>query len=137
MEAPFETRERGDDGDTFVTLRDDAPDWLVDAVREAHGDEMPNDWRYEISARIFDALTDDPTADRHELADGLVDIYTGARLAWLAADIGRAGLVDEACDELGIDLGGIVDQVGAGQYVVISQMVDIIADAIDENAGES
>lgn len=34
-------------GETFVKLDDGAPEWLSDAVREAHGDEFPDDGCYD------------------------------------------------------------------------------------------
>ena len=41
----FETRTRAN-GDLFHCLKDDRPEWVQDAVREAHGDRMPDDWTY-------------------------------------------------------------------------------------------
>lgn len=34
------------DGSKFIRLRDGHPEWMRDAVREAHGDAAPNDRHY-------------------------------------------------------------------------------------------
>jgi hypothetical protein len=51
----FEKRTRAD-GDVFVTTKDDAPEWLRDAVREAHQDDPPNDWTYGEAQAACEAL---------------------------------------------------------------------------------
>lgn len=119
--AAFEARQRDDDT-SYVTLRDDAPGWLHDLVRAAHGDMLPDDWRYASIRAALGAINDagegaDLDDLAHEWADGHVDVYTGARLAWLASDLNRAGYCDDAVDEgLVSPDAGIVDRIGAGQY---------------------
>lgn len=41
----FETAER-QDGETFWRLKDGSPEWVTDLVLNAHGDFLPDDWRY-------------------------------------------------------------------------------------------
>ena len=41
----FETAARPD-GETFTRVRDGSPGWVGELVREAHGDFLPDDWRY-------------------------------------------------------------------------------------------
>ena len=53
----FELRER-DNGDSFVTLADNAPEWLTDLVRDAHGDMMPDDWRWSAIRSAVDFIAD-------------------------------------------------------------------------------
>ena len=40
--AWFETAERP----PFVRVKNGAPEWIMDLVRHAHGDLLPDDWRY-------------------------------------------------------------------------------------------
>lgn len=120
--------------ETIVKLRDDAPEWVHDAVREAHDGEWPDDWRYETCAAIFDCVHDE-VGDSHAIADSLVDIYTGARFAWLAGNINRQSYVDEAQDEgIAGDRASISERVGMGQYLCIERMAAIILQAIEDNA---
>jgi hypothetical protein len=121
-----------DDGTSFVSLRDDRPDWLQQAVYDAHDDEMPNDWRYAMCERIVSAI-DDGVTGVDELVDSLVDTWTADRLAWLSDNIGRVSYVDDAIDDGLVDCSaGLVAMIGVGQYVTISQMVDVIVSAIDD-----
>lgn len=128
----FETAERAD-GESFVRLKEGAPDWLVTLVHEAHGDFLPDDWRYACIKSALGFIHDNEPGelddshelldDSHEFADGEVDVYTSARLAWLSSNLNRASYCDEAVEEFGIsDDGGIIDRIGLGQYAEASEV---------------
>ena len=124
-----------------VALVDDAPEWLSDAIHAAHGDGWPNDWTYEACQAACDSIAEydgDPGEDwSHEWADGQVDTRTHDLLAWLAADIDRAALVDEACEELCVERdAGIVQRISNGQYVVYRNIADTIGRAWEEYVTE-
>ena len=136
----FERATRAD-GSTYIVLTTTPEtEWLRDAVYAAHDGELPNDWRFQICAHIVELLEDGYSADMHsELADSLVDVYTANLFAWLAADQSRTAYCDEAWSD---DLAsasdhGIVGLISAGQYLAISAMVDILAQAIEENRDQS
>jgi hypothetical protein len=131
----FESKAR-DDGTTFIAMRDDVPEWVSDAVFEAHDGELPNDWRFDICDSIFDALSDDIDADEHEIADELVDVYNSDRLAWLSSNQSRVAYCDDAREEFGSGDDDLLAQIGMGQYHCISQMVAVIREAITDNADE-
>lgn len=126
----FTTRTR-DNGSTFVTLEDNAPEWLRDAVREAHDGEMPNDWRFETCRAIWQGLAETPDVDHSELADSLVDIYTADLLAWMAGDISRTAYVDETTANIGHSDQGLAGDIMAGQCECIRAMVVTIAEALE------
>ncbi len=120
----FETRTR-DSGETFETTRDDAPDWIVDMIRDAHGDFLPEDWRYSTIRAALDFIADNPDAEDYagEFADEAVDVYSHARLRWLASNLTRASYVDDACEEFGDDRrGGILADIALGQYMEASEI---------------
>lgn len=140
----FERRTR-DDGEEFTTLDSDtAPGWLRGLVREAHGDLLPDDWRYEA---IRDALGDIELADgrdlddlEHEFADR-VDVYTGALLAWLASHSSRVGYCDGAQSEgLTPDNPDVVSLIRLGQYMerreVFASVAQSLAERLEELEGE-
>jgi hypothetical protein len=134
LAAYFQRRTR-EDGSTYVTLAEDRPEWLYDAVRDAHDGELPNDWRYQICSAIVDALADG--AEPEEIADSLVDVYTHDLLAWLSDNVGRADNVNEALEEYIADVDNGIDRIiAAGQYLCIERMVQVLADAIAEHAGD-
>lgn len=102
----FQTKTR-DNGDTFVCLKDDQPEWMTDVIRAAHdnGQMMPDDFRYalikEAAAAIWQADSNsdiDECAD--EFADG-VDVYTSSLCEWAASHGYRTAYCDEALDEYG------------------------------------
>lgn len=105
----FETRKR-DDGSEFVCLKDSAPEWASDFVREAHGTEMlPDDYRYRWIAEALSLLAESLPADV-EVEDADVDdlatefgndvsVYTADLLAWLSSNLSRIAYCDEAISE--------------------------------------
>jgi hypothetical protein len=132
MTSYFQTNTR-ESGDTFVTLADDVPEWVRDAVMAAHDGEMPNDWRYQTVAAIFEAFIDTPDAVPSEVAESLADVYTSDRLAWLAGHLERVNYVDEANEEAGGPCLPLVDQLGAGQFYCILAMADQVYEAIGDH----
>lgn len=128
--SQYFTRATRDDGTGYTRLVDDQPDWLYDAVRDAHDGELPNDWRFETCAAIA-ALIDDGDGDPHSIADGLVDVYTSDLLAWLTPE--RMAYVDEALEECLVDATtGVESIIRTGQYVCITHMASILVDAVSE-----
>lgn len=95
------------DGSSYWHLSD-AAYWqsirqdLQDVIRQAHGDELPNDWRYEtvydVAVALLDASqgdADDWDADRFadlsfEVADSLTPYGAAACAAWVAENPSRA-----------------------------------------------
>src|ERR1041385_3387200 len=99
----FVTRFReneGGQGDPYITLADNAPTWLKDAVHEAHGDILPNDWVFSTCADVWSRICEMPGPDTeddwiHEFADSQVDIYTKDIYNW-AAQFCLSGLFSDA-----------------------------------------
>jgi hypothetical protein len=46
-------RDENDPESSFIRLRDGAPEWVRDLVHAAHGEFLPDDWRYD---KIQEAL---------------------------------------------------------------------------------
>jgi hypothetical protein len=82
----FETRKR-DSGEAFASLKDGRPEWLYEAVYEAHGGTLPDDWVFAECRAACDAIDDGYLVDEdsvHEHADGRVDVYTRRLYQWSA-----------------------------------------------------
>lgn len=130
----FEVKTR-DNGERYYCLTDAAPAWMADAVREAHDDEMPNDWRYQMCARIFEAI-DNGETEPYLIADSLVMVYTSDLLKWVRENLHRTGLVD---DILSGDVGMVAPDslsglLMAAQAECIGLMADVILQAVLDNA---
>ena len=135
----FETAYRGDDPEQpFVRTKDDAPEWLKDLVREAHGEMFPDDWRYDTihnaCGAIHDASEGSYTGDvGAEFADSAVDVYNNSRFAWLGSNINRQFYVDDAVKEFGFDPErGVSDAVGLGQYQEATEIFYSVATSLGE-----
>jgi hypothetical protein len=94
----FHSIKRGEDS-VWVTT-DDRPDWVQTMCHEAHGDMMPDDWRYEFIVEALTELEDTEDADDINLE---ADIYTHDLTAWLHSRADRYSYCDEAFEEYGAD----------------------------------
>lgn len=131
----FEHRTR-DDGSAFYTLSDDRPEWLYDAVQEAHDGELPNDWRYDTAHSIVNLIDIGLSVpgEASEIADSLTDVYNYDLLEWVSGHLGRMEYVDEAISE-GADT--LTEALMRGQFTAIERMASILLEAIAENGDES
>ena len=91
------------DGTEYRMLREDCPrhDDLLTIVRDAHNDELPDDWRYAMVHDLCHAFLDysqpqpqvftvDDYRDRiKEIAETQVEIDPYALLTWLAGNLNR------------------------------------------------
>lgn len=136
----FEQQERNS-GEKFYSLKHGSPQWMVDAIREAHGGIMPNDWIYEHCSRVADQMVDcDPEEWEDsigEWADGLVDVYNADRTAWLASHLDFAAFVDDAVEELGHSGQGIFGDIGYGQYRCIEGIASELIRGVQAEADNS
>lgn len=128
--------DRGERPDIII-LRGDAPEWVHDLAREAHGDLFPDDWRYasirSALGAIHDSEPDNLDEYAHEWADRNVDTYNGSRTAWLASNLSRAGYCDDATDEFG-PAESIFDAIGRGQYMESLELYAAVAQALRDRA---
>lgn len=132
MLASLETRTRAN-GESFICVKDDSPEWIGDAIRVAHGDFMPNDWRYELIERALSAILessdpeDDENFDEDEMSeqiDSAVDVYTGRLTSWLASNLQR---VCYYCDREAKEYGpfdSMVTWIQAGQICELREIAD-------------
>ena len=98
---------------TSYTYLSEAPYWepirddLLKIVRDAHDDEIPNEWRYSTVAHIVESLLEygqpsespwDVDSYREvswEIAESGADSWTSQNIAWLAENVGRVAFRDE------------------------------------------
>lgn len=122
---------------SFTSLREDAPEWLRDAVYKAHDGRFPDDWIYAECLAAAHAIDDESLTEDslHEHADSQVDIYTKDRFQWAAnfclSDI--YGEAEEQAAELWSAEQSIVDRIGVIQFCAIERIAGIILAAVTEN----
>ena len=120
------------DGSKFIRLRDGRPDWMRDAVREAHGEAAPNDRHYaacrdvalhlaecniERSVDDYSDFDSDVCDACSSAAESLTDVYTSHLIAWLHETPGAIDACDEAAEEgLVIAESGLETRIRSGQW---------------------
>ena len=133
-------RKDGDEDSAFYSLKRGSPEWMTDALREAHdsGNVFPNDWVYATANGILGNMADREPADWEdavsEWADSEVDVYNAARTAWLASNLQFGGIVDEAVEEMGHSDQGIFGDIGIGQYRLAERIAYALIQAVTAQA---
>lgn len=140
-------------GERFTRLREGAPDWVREAVRDAHGSDafsrmLPDDHTYAVVAECFEYIAEtlereiDPSDINfedveHEFADN-VDVYSSDLLAWYGSHTQRKALVEEAQQEgltaSDTDSQEIERQIMAGQYLERQRIYAAVVEAIKDQA---
>ncbi len=136
MAAQFETRTHNN-GDTFQCLKDGHPDWMHDVCRKAHGDMLPDDYRYDMIATACEAISesyDTQIEDRDfgQAIDGCVSVYNHEQLRWLASNLNRAGYCDKAAVQFGNDSPDIMKMIAGGWYYEADEVFSLVIDALTE-----
>lgn len=76
------SRDNRHNGDRVTVLRDGAPEWVADAVREAHAGALPCDWIYETLAGCAQDIAD--TAETGDDLEESAFHYADARVIYHA-----------------------------------------------------
>jgi hypothetical protein len=104
----FETGTRTDGNESYVYLKDNAPEKLKEAVRKAHGDRWPDDWVYSTFLSLLERITEydfesveDLQESAYEIVDNEVDIHTGGLTKWLSSDNRNVYYIDEGIERFG------------------------------------
>jgi hypothetical protein len=86
--------KKRENGESFIALRKD-DETLTTLIRNAHGDMLPDDYKYEYVHNALEAIT------QCELEDDIIDIsmepdcYNSDLLKWLSSNLTRSNYVDE------------------------------------------
>jgi hypothetical protein len=128
------TRKKRNDDDrkAIVIQTDDAPEWFTDICHEAHGDFLPDDWRYEF---IEDALVQLENDDEDTKDIGEAYPYNHDRAAWLASNCNRGGYCDEAAEDFG-HAKDIYDAIANGMQREYEEVYSSIKSSLEELAEE-
>lgn len=126
------------DGSSFVMLADSASEWMHDAVRHAHHEELPNDWRFAICRELAHALAEHESADTArdaalDIASDATMVYHRDILRWYADLPSRLDYADSWIADTGTDSvdGGIAGHLYAGQTYCIEQILHGLIDACE------
>lgn len=147
LATSFETRERQSGFDTalspkfgtFHALKDNAPQWVADAVRAAHGDRLPCDWIYKqcdaIASDIRQAILRDDICPEDLDIRPEADIYTATLTAWLADDIRNLDYCNQWADEFAelykgySGTGDLCAMISGGQWLAKQEIAGAMVQA--------
>lgn len=140
------------DGSKFVRLVDGRPDWMRDAVHEAHGDAAPNDRHYQAARDValylaecniersgddFSDFDSDVCDACSSAAESLTDVYTSHLIAWLHETPGAIDACDEAAEEGLVDASADMEtRIKCGQYRWYEQIGQTLCRVIDGQLSE-
>lgn len=129
----FTTHKRGEE--TIIVFNNESKE-LHDAVFNAHGDKLPNDQIFDTFHSILETLTgydidsmDDVEEYRHEIVDGLVDIYTYDLTSWLNNDISNTYYLDQAIQEYEAK----ENILPVAQYIAIDEIYSEVLNLLEKN----
>ena len=125
------------DGSTFFYVPETKPAWMLDAVRSAHHEEFPNDWRFSMCRQLAYAMAEHENVD--DVREAALDIasdaatpYHAELLRWYADQPRRLCYADDWATDYGADAAdSISGHLMAGQAYCIEQMLHGLIDACE------
>ena len=140
MSQAFEGRTR-DNGAEFRALKDRSPEWMTTVCRKAHGDMMPDDWRYEFIENAVDKIAeaDDDASDddiselEYELE---ADIYTHDLTGWLHSRADRVSWLDQAMEESGGTFDSAFNLLSEGQLLEKREVFGLVLESLRKLASD-
>ena len=138
-------RDNEEELSIFWHHKEDTPELYKEITRDAHDDELPNDWRYATCSEIADAIVEgdfqsheDVVDAAHEIAASIVEPYTLDLLTW-GRHLNRTHYLNAILAEVA-GTGEVLDTWAAmtrAQHACIEQMIYTIANALFEDTGHS
>lgn len=124
-----------DNGEFFYRVRRHSeelptPEWVNDLVINAHGDMMPDDWRYAMIRDVLDAIDDCEDIDEISIEPS---IYTSDLCRWLGSDSMRFGgyVADVFKDQDFADISEVIQAAMSLEYdEIIGLVVEFIRNMI-------
>jgi hypothetical protein len=135
-----QTRNTGqskDDEQSFYTLKDDAPEWLQNAVSDAHRGTLPNDWTYAECYAAVVAYDEGyiREGDTYDHVDSRVDVYTKNLFQWSTEFCLTETFTEAEEEAIDCDIGGrdIANKLQGIQHCAIRYITEVMVNACHEN----
>lgn len=130
----LETAQRAN-GEDFLRLKEGHPQWAQDVIRIAHGDLMPDDWRYKFVEDACQAIIEHED-DRDSAHDSLEpDVYYSELFQWLASNLSRIQYCNDALELYG-EVKDITKPIMSGQLHEKQETFNLLYDALEALATE-
>lgn len=125
----FKTSE-GEGGFSTYTWDDQAPEELKDLVREAHGDMLPEDYRFNYIVESLEKIAEDYDEESIE-----ADIYDSDLSGWFASHSHRIGYCDQFVEDFGLPEAKnfkIINIVAGGQYMEKTEVYRSVLNSLEK-----
>lgn len=107
-------------------------DTYQELMHYAHGDMLPDDFRYQMIHDVLVNMSEDEDADSMDVCDQCVPIYISELMSWLLSRNDRYTFVDEAIEQYGKG-DSIISDISAGYLLECIEVYDLINQWIDEH----
>lgn len=126
----FENKTR-DNGESFISLKDDKPAELYELVHSAHNGMMPDDYKYQY---VYDSLELLLNYDNPDEIQVSTDVYNGDLIKWIGSNYTRAGYVEEAVFEMGLNAKefDFFKLLSSGQYMEREEVLGIVRNWLEK-----
>lgn len=136
LSSRFENKKR-DNGDVFIVLEgpeDKIRESASSALRLAHSEELPNDWRYEVCSLACDAISEAQGGEElseiiNEVAENASTIYNSQLFTWYAENSTRLSYAEEAREEFGPS-DEVLGDLHLGQYLAARETAQVFIDSL-------
>lgn len=132
------TRTQRTNGEWFFSFdHETTPEWVHDLAHAAHGDMLPDDYRYEMIVDALSFIADNGDTDdgSHEFADSEVSASTADRTAWLASHLDRVGYMIEAQSAFGAEPDPAT-AIGYGWYLEAHEVYESVLSSLADRSSE-
>tara|TARA_R100000951_G_scaffold95873_1_gene85021 strand:- start:1494 stop:2057 length:564 start_codon:yes stop_codon:yes gene_type:complete len=136
LSSRFENKKR-DNGDVFIVLEgpeDQTRESASLALRIAHSEELPNDWRYEVCSLACDAISEAQEGEElseiiNEVAENATTVYNSQLFSWYAENSTRLSYAEEAREEFGPS-DEVLGDLHLGQYLAARETAQSFIDSL-------
>lgn len=120
------------DGTGDESLPEDEEKRCRELAHAAHGDMLPDDWKYEFINEALGAIADASDLDEIDLE---ADIYNSDLCRWLGSHGERTGWCDEAVGEgLVSEDADMITRIQGGQYMEKREVLGLVLQHLREEA---
>jgi hypothetical protein len=133
----FERRTR-ESGAEYYATKDNRPGWVYDLIYSAHGDMLPDDYKYRFIRDALGIISDNGGDDDvlQEALDQSVDVYTSDLTHWLASAVSRVYYISEVLSEYGGDIEDGFRLLMMAQYNERREVLDSVLQSLMDRLNE-
>lgn len=136
LSSRFENKKR-ENGDVFIVLEgpeDQTRESASSAIRSAHSEELPNDWRYEVCSLACGVISEAREGEElseiiNEVAENATTIYNSQLFSWYAENSTRLSYAEEAREEFGPSE-ELLGDLHLGQYLAARETAQSFIDSL-------